>query len=86
MSDVQQLKAQLHEVAREAEQAVGGLASFKLTFSQHSGQVTALIAGTATGADRDIVQILDAAAKSVEQAVEALLGAAQTCRSYADHI
>jgi uncharacterized phage infection (PIP) family protein YhgE len=86
MSDVQQLKAQLHEISNEAKQAADGLASFKLKFSQHSAQVTALIAGTATGADRDIVQILDAASKSLEQAVDALLGAAQTCRSYADQI
>lgn len=71
MSDVQRLKEQLHQVSAEAKQAAGGLAGFKLRFTQHSAQVESLIAGTATGVDRDISEILDAA-KAVEQAAEAL--------------
>lgn len=61
MSDVQRLKEQLHQVSAEAKQAAGGLAGFKLRFIQHSAQVESLIAGTATGVDRDISEILDAA-------------------------
>lgn len=86
MSEVLLLKEQLHQVALEAKQAAGGLAGFTLTFAQHSAQVQALIAGTATGADRDIALVLEAATKAVEAAVEALESAAFGCATYADQI
>ncbi|WBQ03227.1 hypothetical protein [Kribbella sp. CA-293567] len=86
MSDVQRLKEQLHQVASEAKQASGGLAGFKLRFAQHTAQVESLIAGTSTRADRDIAEVLDAAGKAVDQAVEALQIAAAGCANYANQI
>jgi hypothetical protein len=86
MSDVQRLKEQLFQVSMEAKQAAGGLAGFKLRFAQSSTTVQSLIAGTATGVDRDISEILDAAGKAVEQAAEALEIASAGCKSYADQI
>ncbi|GAA0624243.1 hypothetical protein HPO96_33985 [Kribbella sandramycini] len=86
MSDVQRLKEQLFQVSMEAKQAAGGLAGFKLRFTQHSQLVESLIAGTATGIDRDISEILEAAGKAVEQAAEALEIASAGCKSYADQI
>ncbi|MEV4264143.1 hypothetical protein [Kribbella sp. NPDC049584] len=86
MSDVLRLKEQLHQVAMEAKQAAGGLAGFKLRFTQHSQLVESLIAGTATGIDRDITEILEAASKAVEQAAEALEIASAGCKNYADQI
>lgn len=86
MSDVQRLKEQLHQVSAEAKQAAGGLAGFKQRFVQHSTKVQALIAGTATGVDRDIAEVLDAAGKAVEQAAESLEIASAGCKSYADAI
>ncbi|GAB3821445.1 hypothetical protein [Kribbella italica] len=86
MSQVQQLQMQLHQIANEAKQAAGGLAGFKQRFTQHSTQVEALIAGTATGVDRDIAQILDAASKAVDQAVESLHIASNGCTSYANQL
>lgn len=86
MSDVQRLKEQLHQVSADAKQAAGGLAGFKQRFSQHSAQVQGLIAGTATGVDRDIAEILDAAGRAVERAAESLEVASAGCKSYADAI
>lgn len=86
MSDVQRLKQQLHQIANEAKQASGGLAGFKQRFGQHTAQIESLIAGTVTGTDRDITEILDAASKAVDQAVESLQIAAAGCTSYADQI
>ena len=86
MSEVQQLKEQLYQVSFEAKQAAAGLGGFKTKFSQHSAQVQSLIQGTATGADQDIAQILDAAAKAVEYAAEALEVASAGCKGYADQI
>lgn len=86
MSDVQRLKEQLHQIASEAKQAGGGLAQFKMKFTQNSAQVQALIAGTATGVDRDIAEILDAAGKAVEQASQSLEIAAAGCANYANQI
>ncbi|GAA0625650.1 hypothetical protein HPO96_35935 [Kribbella sandramycini] len=70
----------------EAKQAGGGLAQFKMKFTQHSQQVQALIAGTATGVDRDIAEILDAAGRAVEQAAQSLEIAASGCANYANQI
>jgi hypothetical protein len=86
VSDVERLKEQLHQVALEAKQAAGGLAAFRLKFGQHSEQVQSLIAGTATGVDREIVEVLDAASKAVDEAAQELEGASESCRRYADLI
>jgi hypothetical protein len=86
MSDIQRLKAQLYQLMTAAQQGAGSLAGFRQKFGQTGAQVQALIAGSATGADRDISELLDAAGRSLEQAVESLQIAAQGCRSYADQI
>jgi hypothetical protein len=86
MSDIMRLKEQLHHVSTEARQAAGGLGGFQQRFGQSTAQVQALIAGSATGVDRDIAQILDAASKSVGQAIQALEMAAAGCANYANQI
>lgn len=86
MSAIQQLKEQLHQISTEANRAAGGLAGFQQGFSQKGMQVQALIAGTATSTDRDIIELLDAAGRAVGEAVEALQQAAAGCASYANQI
>ena len=86
MSVVQQLKEQLHHMSLEANRAAGGLGGFQNNFAQSSAQVQALISGSATRADRDISELLDAAAKAVGDAVQALQIAAAGCASYANQI
>lgn len=86
MSAVQQLKMQLHQVSMDANRAACGLAGFQHSYTQSSAQVQALIAGSATSADRDISELLDAASRAVGQAVEALQIAARGCASYANQI
>lgn len=86
MSEIERLRLELHQIGGSAKQAAGGLSGFKMEFAQHSAQVEALIAGTSTGADKTIAQVLDVAGKAVDAAVEALASAAQTCSSYADQI
>jgi uncharacterized phage infection (PIP) family protein YhgE len=86
VSDVQQLKQELHQVSTDAKQAAGGLNDFKSKFSEHSGRVQALISGTATGKDAEITQLLEAAQSAVDAAASALQQAAEGCRSYAGQI
>lgn len=86
MSDVQRLKQQLYQLMTEAQQGAGSLGGFRQRFGQTSQHVHGLIAGSATGADREIVQVLEAAGRSIDQAVEALQIAAAGCRNYADQI
>jgi len=86
MSQVEQMKMQLHGLADQSRQGAASLAGFKQRFEQSSQEVQALIRGSATGADRDISTVLEAAGKSVEQAVQALQIAEAGCRSYADQI
>ncbi|MDX6239629.1 MAG: hypothetical protein QOG10_4444 [Kribbellaceae bacterium] len=69
MSQVEQMKMQLHGLADQSRQGASSL-GFKQRFEQSSQHVRALIRGSATGADRDISAVLEAAGKSVEQAVE----------------
>lgn len=86
MSAVEQLKVQLHQVSTDASQAAGGLAGFETSFSESIAQVQALIAGTATHADRDITELLDAASQAVKHAVDSLQTAAHGCADYANQI
>ncbi|GAA1118285.1 hypothetical protein GCM10009630_15010 [Kribbella jejuensis] len=86
MSQIEQLKLQLHSLADQSRSGAGSLAGFKQRFEQASQHVQALISGSATGADRDISTVLEAAGKSVEQAVQALQIAEAGCRSYANQI
>ena len=86
MSQVEQVKMQLHGLADQSRQGAASLAGFKQRFEQSSQQIHALIRGTATRADQDIATMLDAAAKSVDQAVQSLQIAEAGCRSYADQI
>ncbi|MDX2974434.1 hypothetical protein [Kribbella solani] len=86
MSQIQQLKAQLYQVSTDATQGAGSLAGFRIRFSQSSAQVEQLIRGSATNADTDIIQLLDAAGKAVNDAAEALQIAAQSCKTYADQL
>jgi hypothetical protein len=70
MSQVEQMKVQLRGLADQSRQGAPSLAGFKQRFGQSSQQVQALIRGTATRADQDIATMLDAAAESVDQAVQ----------------
>jgi len=63
MADITRLKEQLHHLAMEANPATGGLGGVQNKPSQSSAQVQALIALFATGADRQIGGVLDAAGK-----------------------
>jgi hypothetical protein len=86
MSAVTQVKEQLHHLSLEANRAAGSLGGFRNNFGQSTAQVQALIAGTATGADREISEVLNAASQAVGQAVEALQIAAAGCARYANQI
>jgi hypothetical protein len=86
MSVVEQLRGQLHAVAQDADQGAASLGGFQNKFSHASQQVLALIQGSATGADRDIAEVLDAASKSLASAVESLQIASHRCGQYAQQI
>ncbi|GAA0612514.1 hypothetical protein HPO96_22775 [Kribbella sandramycini] len=86
MSVVEQLKGQLHAVAQEADQGAAGLGGFQNKFSQASQHVQSLIQGSATGADREIAEVLDAASKSLASAVESLQIASHKCGQYAQQL
>jgi hypothetical protein len=66
MSEIQRLKAQLYQLMTESQQGAGSLGGSSQKFSQQSAQVQAPIAGSATGADRDIAAVLDAATRSID--------------------
>lgn len=86
MSVVEQLREQLHAVGQDANQGAASLGGFQNKFSQATQQVLQLIQGSATGADREIAEVLDAASRSLGTAVESLQVAAHKCSQYAGQL
>lgn len=86
MSVLNQLKEQLYSVSHDSNQGAASLGHFGLKFGQAVQQVTALIEGSATGADDDITAALTSAKDSLSSAVVSLQLAAQKCKYYADQI
>jgi hypothetical protein len=86
MSDLSQLKAQLHAIASDAQSTSGQIAAFQSKFSRAISEVQQRIGGSATGTDRQIIDVLQGAAKSVKSATEALESAAKAARSYAESL
>jgi hypothetical protein len=86
MSDLSQLKAQLHAIASDAQSTSAQIATFQAKFSRAISEVQQRIGGSATGTDRQIIEVLDGAARSVRSATEALANAARSARSYADSL
>ena len=86
MSDVMRLKQQLHQLSSGSRQTAGGLSGFRSKPAEQGAMVESLIAGTATGTDKEIAQIVAAATKAVDQAVEALHVVSARCTAYADRV
>ncbi len=86
MSDVMRLKQQLHQLAGDSRQVAGGLAGYKSKLAQQGAVVRSLIAGTATGTDKDITEIVAVATRAVDEAVQALQVVSARCTTYADQV
>jgi hypothetical protein len=86
MPESLRVRIQFLEVSQDAKRDAGVLAAFAATLSRQRAQVGGLIGGTATGADREIIQILDAAGRSLERATQTLQQAAQACAACADRL
>ncbi len=86
MSDVMRLKQSLHQLAGDSRQAAAGLTGYKSKLAQQGAVVQSLIAGTSTGADKEITEMVAAATRAVGQAVEALQVVSARCATYADRV
>lgn len=86
MSSVDDLRQALTSLASDCEQTAGALGEFKSGFSDQADQIQALIGNTATGADMAIAQRYEHAKSAVDQAVSALLAAAQESSDYATRL
>lgn len=86
MSDLTQLKAQLHAIASDAKNTSGQISAFQSKFSRSVSEVQQRIGGSATGTDRQIIEILQNAAKAVRSASESLDAAAKSAQRYADSL
>jgi hypothetical protein len=83
MSQLQQLKSQLNNIASDARSTSSGLSGFTSKFSRAVAQVNATIGGSAQRTDQDIIQTLQAAERQVKAASEALQLAASKASRYA---
>jgi hypothetical protein len=86
MSKVTQLKSELQSVAQEARQTAGNIEAFDAKFSKAISEVQGLIGGTATKADKQIMEVLTSASKAVKAAAESLRAAAKTAQDYGNSI
>jgi hypothetical protein len=75
-----------HQLSSDSRQSAGGLEGFKSKLAQQGAVVESLIAGTSIGTDKEIAQIVVAAAKAVDQAVDALHVVSARCKTYADRV
>lgn len=83
MSQLNQLKQQLHQVASQSQQTAASIQQFEQKFSRSIAEVQGLIGGTATKADKQIIDVLQDASKAVKAATESLRAAASTAQKYA---
>ena len=86
MSQLQQLKSRLDQIANDAKTTAGNLAGFRAKFNRAVSEVEATIGGSAQRTDKKIVETLQAANKQVEAAVQALQNAASTAKGYASQL
>lgn len=83
MSQLSSVKQQLTSISADARSTASGLAGFKSKFSQAISQVQATIGGTASGADKEMIQALQAAEKQLDAAIAALQQASQAASKFA---
>lgn len=83
MSQLSSVKQQLTSISTDAKSTSAGLAGFKSKFSQAVNQVQATIGGTASGADKEMIQTLQAAEKQLDAAIGALQQASQSASKFA---
>lgn len=86
MSKVTELKNQVTAIGQQAKTISGGLTGFKGKFDQGIASVTATMGGSATGADRQVIETLQNAQQQVDAAIQALAQAARTCDQYAQSV
>lgn len=86
MSQLSQLKDQVSSLGRQAKASGNQLGQFSQSFSQQINSVEQLIGGSATSADRRVIDALNQAKTAVSNAVSALDSAGQTAEQYANQI
>lgn len=86
MSQLSSVKQQLTSISSDAKSTAAGLAGFKSKFSQAINQVQAAIGGTASGADKEMIQTLQAAEKQLDAAINALQQASQSASRFASSL
>jgi hypothetical protein len=82
MSQLNSVKQQLTSISTDAKSTASGLAGFKSKFSQAVNQVQATIGGTASGADKEMIQTLQIAEKQLDAAITALQQASQSASRF----
>jgi hypothetical protein len=83
MSDLNQLRARLDQIGREASGTANSLATFGSRFGRQVGEIESTIGGTATGVDKNMIATLQAAERQLSQAVAALQQVAVAASRYA---
>ena len=85
-SQVQSIKAGLSTFATSTERSASALSAQRKQFDQSSQQIAALIGGSSTSKDREVMSAIQQAQRAVEQASSALHQAARTAKQYAASI
>lgn len=81
-SQVTSLREALEEFARMSSQAAESMEEMKAQYQKMSEQVLGLIAGTSTGADREVIDSIEQASSAVGQAQDELGKASTTASRY----
>ena len=82
MSDVSDLKQKLGALAQQASSTAQALASFKTKFSEQVSGVSQTAGGSAQRVDATTIEMLQAAEKKVDEAMQALQAAGRAVSTY----
>jgi len=81
-SQLEQLKAQITETAKQATTAAEGLGQFKRGFTEQQQTVTRTIGGSSQRRDQEVIAALGAADTAVANAMTKLQQAAKIANDY----
>lgn len=82
MSQLQQLRSTIEEMARSSQKLGATLAGFSTQFSRQRGTIHSIIGGSSQRKDVEVMAAVDEAEAQVRKATEALEHAARVATAY----
>lgn len=86
MSDITNAQQKLAEFSQQASGTAQALGSFKPKFKDSIGRISQTAGGSRQNIDKDTIEMIQAAEKKVDEAIQALHSAARAVSAYANQL